>query len=120
MPLRATKRRNLAAERAKEFANLKRIEQGQGDPTSQDDRELVEKAFQSQLPPNVLLSSFWSDPELMQTEQGQAILNATGSLSVMPQSLHESLSSFANGNFLGGSPSSLLSHYTNFRDYEYG
>jgi len=117
---RATKRRNLATKRAEEYRNLKRIELGQGDPTSQADREIVEKALELQLSPGVLLSSFWSNPELMQTKQGQAILNATGSLSVMPQSLHESLSSFANGNFLGGSPSALLSHYTNFRDYEYG
>ena len=116
----ATKRRNLATKRAEEYRNLKRIELGQGNPESATDRKLVEKALQSQLPQGVLLSSLWSDPELMQTKQGQAILNATGSLSVMPQSLHESLSSFANGNFLGGSPSALLSHYTNFRDYEYG
>ena len=54
---RATKRRNLAAERAKKYANLKRIEQGQGDPTSQADRELVEKALELQLPQGVLLSS---------------------------------------------------------------
>ena len=115
----ATKRRNLATERAEEFANLKRIEQGQGNPESVIDRKLVEKIFQLQLPAGVLLSKLWSDPNLMKTKEGQAILNATGSLSVMPQSLHESLSSFAKGNFLGGSPSALLSHYTNFRDYEY-
>jgi len=104
------------------YENEQRLRQRQLDPTSVVDQRFVDdfltKNFSDVLQGEPL-STFWSNAEAQQTERGQVLLNAIAGLNTMPSSLQESLSSFASGNFLGGSPVALLSQYTSYREYEY-
>jgi hypothetical protein len=104
------------------YENEQRLRQRQLDPTSITDQKFVDD-FLTKNFADVLqgepLSTFWSNAEAQQTERGQVLLNAIAGLNTMPYSLQESLSSFASGNFLGGSPVALLSQYTGYREYEY-
>ena len=104
------------------YENEQRLRQRQLDPTSVVDQRFVDdfltKNFSDVLQGEPL-STFWSNAEAQQTERGQVLLNAIAGLNTMPYSLQESLSSFASGNFLGGSPVALLSQYTSYREYEY-
>jgi len=119
---RNSSRINQAKKDRQYYENEQRLRQRQLDPTSVTDQKFVDdfltKNFSDVLQGEPL-STFWSNAEAQQTERGQVLLNAIAGLNTMPHSLQESLSSFASGNFLGGSPVALLSQYTSYREYEY-
>jgi hypothetical protein len=62
----------------------------------------------------------FADPAALQNPDMRQILEAVNSMNVLPESLQNAFVSLANGSFVGGSPATLISHYTNFRDYSYG
>lgn len=104
------------------YENEQRLFLRQLDPKSIVDQkfadDFITKSFADVLQGEPL-STFWSNAEAQQTERGQVLLDVIAGLNIMPYSLQESLSSFASGNFLGGSPVALLSQYTSYREYEY-
>jgi hypothetical protein len=113
--------------RLEEFQSVDRIfNQGAGDPTSVSDRRLVEERFQSSFATQLQaagyqsLGQMFADPAALQNEEVRPILEAVNRMNVMPESLHNLFVSLSNGSFVGNSPTTLISHYTNYRDYTYG
>lgn len=112
--------------RLQEFQDVNRIFRlGAGDPRSTSDRRIVEDRFQATFAPQLQaagyrsLGEMFADPLALQNPAVRPILEAVNSMNVMPQSLHDGLVSITNGSFVGGSPATLISHYTNYRNYNY-
>ena len=61
----------------------------------------------------------FADPQALLSPDARPILEAVNQMNVMPESLHNLFRSLASGAFVGNSPATLISHYTNFRDYTY-
>jgi hypothetical protein len=113
--------------RLREFQDANRIFRlGAGDPTSVGDRRIVDERIQSSFAPQLQaagyqsLGEMFADPAALQNPDMRQILETVNSMNVLPESLQNAFVSLANGSFVGSSPATLISHYTNFRDYSYG
>ena len=118
--------RRREEERQQELQDVNRIFRlGAGDPTSTSDRRIVEDRFQAAFAPQLeaagyqSLGQMFADPLALQNPAVRPILEAVNSMNIMPESLHNAFVSLANGSFMGGSPATLISHYTNYRNYNY-
>jgi len=116
-------RRQFAEEQTKKLRILQKIEMGMGDSRSEDERSLYEDDMERRYAMALggrTLASVWSDPSAMQNPDLAPIFDELSGSNMMPESLHDALTAFARGAWRGGDPNTLLSHYTNFRDYQFG
>lgn len=120
---KSVKERRQEAEKVlQKQIDLQNIRLGQGDPTSKEQRILVEEDFQQRYSAALngrTLSSIWSDPAALQDENLRPLFNELSSAHVMPESLQNAFISLAKGNFSGLNPQIILSHYENFKNYSY-
>ena len=114
-------------ERLQQFQDANRIFRlGAGDPTSVGDRRIVDERIQASFASQLQaagyqsLGEMFADPMALQNPEMRPILEAVNSMNVLPESLQNAFVSLANGSFVGGSPATLISHYTNYRTYSYG
>lgn len=120
---------SVEAERA---ANLKKSTEtalmvgqiliGQGDPTNGTQREAIETYYQGaygQLLEGRPLASVWSDPDALVDPKFQPMFAEMRKSNVLPESLHDSFTALARGGLTGMNPTVVLSHYANFKDYQY-
>lgn len=117
-----TERRQEAEKVLQKQIDLQNIRLGQGNPTSKEQRLLVEEDFQQRYSAALngrTLSSIWSDPSALQDENLRPLFNELASAHVMPESLQNAFISLAKGNFSGLNPEMILSHYENFKNYSY-
>jgi len=100
----------------------KRLNSGTLSPNSKTDREFLDRAITEQFS-EVLngrtVGQFFNDPEVFKSQDGRNLLTFISQQSTMPQSLMQSLTNLAGGQFKGNSPKALLSHFANFVEYEH-
>ena len=96
------------------------IQRGQGTPEQQGDRELTEKFLSEQygLEPGEM-ANIWGSSRSMNDPVIQGILSSVTRTHVLPESLHQSMSSLSNGELRIGDPNQLLSVYMNIKDYQF-
>lgn len=118
----ARRRREFANEQQEKARTLQKIKLGMGVPTNRDQRKLVEEDMESRFSAVLqgrTLASIWSDPRALQDERLLPIFDQLSSVSVMPESLHNALTTLANDPGQLMQPNTILSHYINFRDYNF-
>lgn len=118
----ASQRRKEMQKAADDQLLLSNIKMGMGTATNQDHRVLVEKYMEERVADALNgrpLSSLWSDPEAFSNPNFAPIFDELTKMNVMPESLHRAFTSLARGAWAGGNPNVLLSHYQNFRSYQY-
>lgn len=108
--------REVAVERSRQRVS---IGNGQASPTIKSNREAYEEMLSEAFAGGRDISGLWGDSELTQSSVARNLLNDITRNGIMPQSLHETLSSLAEGEFRIGSPNAVLSHYINLRDYQF-
>ena len=114
-----TKRIN-AQQKANEISLQKTsIMIGQASPDSQSDREVYEQMLSESFANGQDISRLWGTTESMTSPVALGILNDITQKGVLPESLHNTFTSLAQGEFRVGDPNALLSHYMNVRDYQF-
>ena len=114
-----TKRIN-AQEKATELSLQKTsILIGQASPDSQSDRAVYEEMLSEAFANGQDISRMWGSIESMTNPAAINILNDITQKGVLPESLHNTFTSLAQGEFRIGDPNALLSHYMNVRDYQF-
>ena len=116
----ARRRRDAAEKETKRAAALEQINMGMGNGRDRETRMLFEEDLQQRYK-SVLgdrtLASIWSDPVAIKDKNVRPIFDELKGKNIMPESLHNALTQFARGAWVGGDPNALLSHYSNFRGY---
>jgi hypothetical protein len=98
---------------------------GAGDATSSSQRQLIQEHVETVFAPQLQAAGYASltqlalDPAAFNNPDAQPVLQAIMGLKVMPEGIYNALKGVANGSFVGGSPATLVSHWTNFRTYNY-
>ena len=95
------------------------IEMGQASPTIKSDREVYEEMLSDKYANGQDISALWGSTESVTNPVALNILNDVTQKGVLPQSLHNTLTSLAEGEFRIGNPNAVLSHYMNVRDYQF-
>lgn len=109
----------------KDVENRRMVQQillGQGIPTNPDQRKLLDQHIENTFRPalgNRTLASVWSDPAALTDPALAPMFTQLRGLNVLPSSLHDLLTATANGVWSGGDLPTALSHYANYRNYEY-
>ena len=104
---------------------LNDILNGAGDATSSSQRELIQDHLETVFAPQLQAAGYTSltqlalDPAALNNPDAQPVLQAMMGLKVMPEGIYNAFKGMANGSFVGGSPATLVSHWTNFRTYNY-
>ena len=117
-------RRRAEAETEKR-RTLQDILSGAGDATSSSQRQLIQEHVETVFAPQLQAAGYASltqlalDPAAFNNPDAQPVLQAIMGLKVMPEGIYNALRGVANGSFVGGSPATLVSHWTNFRTYNY-
>ena len=118
----AAGRRNEMAKQEERARTLQQINMGMGNGRDKDQRALyeedIEQRYSSALNGRTL-ASIWSDPMAFQNKDLAPIFQELSTKNVMPESLHAAFTSLARGAWMGGDPNVLISHYNNFRSYNY-
>lgn len=118
----AAGRRNDLAKQEERARTLQQINMGMGNGRDKDQRALyeddIEQRYASVLGGRTL-ASIWSDPTAFQNRELAPIFQELSTKNVMPESLHAAFTSLARGAWMGGDPNVLISHYNNFRSYNY-
>ena len=95
------------------------IEIGQASSTIKSNREAYEEMLSDQYANGQDISALWGSTESVTNPVALNILNDVTQKGVLPQSLHNTLTSLAEGEFRIGDPNAVLSHYMNVRDYQF-
>ncbi len=105
-------------ERRKRDLLLRRINNGQASLTIEN-RELYEESLTSRFARGQDISAIWGSSDSLTNPIARNILNDVVRARILPQSLHQTFASLANGEFRIGDPNAVLSHYINVRNYNF-
>ena len=97
----------------------RRINNGQASPTIKENRELYEEGLASRFARGQDISAIWGSSDSLTNPIARNILNDVVRARILPQSLHQTFASLANGEFRIGDPNAVLSHYINVRNYNF-
>jgi hypothetical protein len=118
----ARRRRETVEKEVKRASAIEQINIGIANGRDRETRMLFEEDIQQRYK-NVLgnrtLASIWSDPAAISDPNVSPILDELKAKNIMPESLHNAFTQFARGSWIGGDPTVLLSHYSNFRTYQF-
>lgn len=106
-------------EAAQVLLQMASIEIGQASSTIKSNREAYEEMLSDQYANGQDISALWGSTESVTNPVALNILNDVTQKGVLPQSLHNTLTSLAEGEFRIGDPNAVLSHYMNVRDYQF-
>lgn len=95
------------------------IEIGQASPTIKSNREAYEEMLSDQYANGQPIAPIWGSADSATNPIALNILNDVTKKGVLPQSLHNTFTSLAEGEFRFGDPNAVLSHYINVRDYRF-
>jgi hypothetical protein len=117
----ASRERNAEqALRIERAENVNRLYAGQLDGSTKAARdiqdEIIEQSFPSAFVGGIV---DWGNPQNLSNPNFVGVLNHIAKTNVMPESLQNAFTNFANGDFRSGDPSTLLSHWSNLRQYDY-
>ena len=108
-----------AEDRQDTFDLRNSISLGQASPTTFENRSEFEAMLSEKYADGQDISRIWGSPESFANPTALAMLNEVTQSGMLPQSLHNTFTSMAEGEFRIGDPNAVLSHYMNVRDYQF-
>ena len=106
-------------EATKLSSQMTSIQIGQASPTQKGNREVFEQMVSDKHANGQDISRLWGSPESTTSPAAVSILNEVTQKGILPESLHNTFTSLAEGEFRVGDPNAVLSHYVNVRDYQF-
>lgn len=115
----ANARIKASEERQELFQIQSSISTGQASPTVAKNREVFEDVLSNNYANGQDISRIWGNPESLTNPSAFGILNEITRVGILPESLHDTFTSLSEGEFRIGDVNVVLSHYRNFKDYQF-